>query len=108
MQAVILAAGMGNRLGKYTKNNTKCMLEINGETLIKRALDAIDFAGIDRCIIVVGYQKENLMNFVGTRYKNVKIEYIANDIYDKTNNIYSLALAKNELLKDNTVLLESD
>ncbi len=108
MQAIILAAGMGNRLGKHTNNNTKCMLEINGKKLIERALDAIDFAGIEKCIIVVGYKKENLMDFVGEQYKNVKIQYISNDIYDKTNNIYSLALAKDELLKDDTVLLESD
>jgi molybdopterin-guanine dinucleotide biosynthesis protein A len=45
MQAVILAAGIGSRLGKYTKNNTKCMLEINGRTLIERTLDALDAAG---------------------------------------------------------------
>jgi choline kinase len=41
MQAVILAAGMGNRLGRYTAENTKCMLSINGKTLIERALEAL-------------------------------------------------------------------
>jgi histidinol-phosphate/aromatic aminotransferase/cobyric acid decarboxylase-like protein/choline kinase len=108
MQAVILAAGMGSRLGKYTQNNTKCMLSINGRTLIERALDALDMAGIKKCILVVGYQKKNLMDFVGNKYKNIDIVYIANDIYNKTNNIYSLALAKNYLLRDDTLLLESD
>ena len=39
MQAIILAAGMGKRLGEYTKDNTKCMLPINGETLIDRTLN---------------------------------------------------------------------
>lgn len=108
MQAIILAAGMGNRLGKYTKNNTKCMLEINGKTLVERALDALDENNIRKCVIVVGYQKENLMNFVGKRYKGIEIEYVANDVYHKTNNIYSLALAKDKLLEDDTILLESD
>ncbi|MDR1948405.1 MAG: aminotransferase class I/II-fold pyridoxal phosphate-dependent enzyme [Spirochaetaceae bacterium] len=108
MQAVILAAGMGSRLGKYTQNNTKCMLSINGRTLIERALDALDKAEITKCIIVVGYQKNNLMDFVGNQYKNIKITYIVNDIYHKTNNIYSLFLAKEYLLQDDTLLLESD
>jgi histidinol-phosphate/aromatic aminotransferase/cobyric acid decarboxylase-like protein/choline kinase len=108
MQAVILAAGMGTRLGKYTQDNTKCMLRINGRTLIERALDALDGEGIRRCVIVVGYQKENLMKFIGIRYKNIDIEYIANDVYRKTNNIYSLYLARDRLTLDDTILLESD
>ena len=108
MQAVILAAGMGSRLGKYTANNTKCMLSINGKTLIERALTTLDNAGIRKCVIVAGYQKDNLMRFVGPRYRNIEISYIANDIYHKTNNIYSLYLAKDRLLEDDTLLLESD
>jgi len=108
MQAIILAAGMGNRLGKYTKNNTKCMLPINGKTLAERALDALDNAGIRKCVFVVGYKKENVISFLGNRYKNVEIIYVSNDIYDKTNNIYSLYLAKDYLLQDDTLLLESD
>jgi len=108
MQAIILAAGMGNRLGKYTKNNTKCMLPINGKTLAERALDALDKAGIRKCIFVVGYKKDNVMSFLGNKYKNVEIIYVSNDIYDKTNNIYSLYLAKDYLLQDDTLLLESD
>jgi choline kinase len=108
MQAIILAAGMGNRLGKYTKNNTKCMLSINGKTLAERALDALDDSGIRRCIFVVGYKKENVIAFLGNQYKNVEIIYVSNDIYDKTNNIYSLYLAKDYLIQDDTLLLESD
>ena len=108
MQAIILAAGMGNRLGKYTQNNTKCMLSINGKTLAERALDALDNAGIRKCIFVVGYKKENVIAFLGNKYKNIDITYVSNDIYDKTNNIYSLYLAKDHLIQDDTILLESD
>jgi histidinol-phosphate/aromatic aminotransferase/cobyric acid decarboxylase-like protein/choline kinase len=108
MQAIILAAGMGNRLGKYTKNNTKCMLPINGKTLAERALDALNDAEIRKCIFVVGYKKENVITSLGNRYKNVEIIYVSNDIFDKTNNIYSLYLAKDYLLQDDTLLLESD
>ena len=41
MQAIILAAGMGRRLGELTKNNTKCMLEVNGRRLIDRFIDQL-------------------------------------------------------------------
>jgi len=108
MQAIILAAGMGNRLGKYTENNTKCMLEINGKKLIHRALHALEANGIKKCILVVGYKKQNLMNAVGNSYGDMEIIYVSNDVYDKTNNIYSLYLAKDYLLQDDTLLLESD
>jgi len=108
MQALVLAAGTGSRLGKYTKDNTKCMLAINGETLISRALEKLNVAGITKLILVVGYKKDNLIEHVGVRYKNIDIEYIENPIYDKTNNIYSLYLAKDRLAEDDTLLLESD
>ena len=48
MQAIMLAAGKGSRLGKYTKDNTKCMLEINGKTLLERAIDALCEANIKK------------------------------------------------------------
>ena len=108
MQALILAAGTGSRLGKHTKENTKCMLEINGKRLIDYVLEMLQNVGITKLIMVVGYQKENLMHHVGKQYKDVKITYIINDVYDTTNNIYSLFLAKDKLAEDDTILLESD
>ena len=54
MQAIILAAGMGRRLGEYTKNNTKCMLSVNGTKLIDRTLTMLSHLKIKRVIIVVG------------------------------------------------------
>ncbi|SFV64101.1 Phosphocholine cytidylyltransferase / Aspartate aminotransferase [hydrothermal vent metagenome] len=108
MQGLILAAGTGSRLGKHTKENTKCMLEVNGETLIKQALEKINRVGIKKLILVVGYKKDNLISHLGNKYKDVEIEYIENPIYDKTNNIYSLFLARDKLAEDDTILLESD
>ena len=52
MQALMLAAGMGKRLGKYTQGNTKCMLKIQGKTLIERAIEACLDAGIKKFILV--------------------------------------------------------
>ena len=108
MQAIILAAGMGRRLGELTNNNTKCMLEVNGTRLINRALDALSEVGIDRVVLVVGYKAENVRAWVGQSYKGMEIVYVENSVYDKTNNIYSLYLAKDYLLADDTLLLESD
>lgn len=109
MQAIILAAGMGKRLCEYTKDNTKCMVKVNGVCLIDRMLMQLATHNISRVIIVVGYKKDELIQHIGNKYNDLfKIEYVHNDIYDKTNNIYSLALAKKFMLEEDTLLLESD
>ena len=109
MQAIILAAGMGKRLGELTKDNTKCMVPVNGIRLIDRMLTQLSALQLNRVVIVVGYQGENLIRHIGDRYEGqLKIEYIHNPIYDKTNNIYSLGLAKAQMQEDDTLLLESD
>ena len=108
MQAIILAAGMGKRLGEYTHDNTKCMLEVNGVKLIDRALACLHDIGVSRVILVVGYKGQNVKDYVGTDYKGTPVVYVENPIYDKTNNIYSLYLAKDYMLEEDTLLLESD
>lgn len=109
MQAIILAAGMGKRLGELTRNNTKCMVEVNGTPLIDRLLNQLSKLNLNRVIIVVGYEGDRLINHIGDRYMDsLSIEYITNPIYDKTNNIYSLALTKQKMVEDDTLLLESD
>lgn len=108
MQAVILAAGMGRRLGELTGDNTKCMLEVNGVKLIDRALECLSEHNLSRIVLVVGYKRENVMHYVGDSYKGIEVVYVENPIYDKTNNIYSLYLAKDYLVAEDTLLLESD
>ena len=108
MQAIILAAGMGKRLGKYTEHNTKCMVPVNGTPLIDRMLTQLNKLNLNRVVIVVGYEGKKLMDYLGNKYDNLKIEYATNPVYDKTNNIYSLALVKQQLQEDDTLLVESD
>ena len=109
MQAIILAAGMGKRLGELTKDNTKCMVEVNGVRLIDRTLNQLSRLELTRVVIVVGYEGQKLIDYIGDRYSDrLKIEYVENPVYDKTNNIYSLALAKEQLQEDDTILIESD
>ena len=116
MQAIILAAGMGRRLGEYTKDNTKCMVPVNGVRLIDRLLGQLAKQDLKRIIIVVGYQGQALRNYIEEQYishqpsdfSHLNIEFAENPIYDKTNNIYSLALVKDKLQEDDTLLIESD
>ena len=108
MQAIILAAGMGTRLKKLTSNNTKCMVKVNGVTLIERALSILDRKSLSRIVLVVGYQAQNLIEFVKTLNIKTPVIFIENNIYDKTNNIYSLTLAKEYACDEDTLLLESD
>lgn len=108
MQAIILAAGMGRRLGEYTQENTKCMVPVNGIRLIDRLLTQLSTLQLKRVVIVVGHQAKNLIEYIGHRYDHLNIEYVENPIFDKTNNIYSLSLAKEQLQADDTLLIESD
>lgn len=108
MQAIILAAGMGKRLKDLTQDNTKCMVKVNGVTMIDRMLHQLDSLTLDRVVIVVGYEGKKLIDYISSLNIKTQIEYVENEIYDRTNNIYSLALAKDWLLKDDTLLLESD
>ena len=108
MQAIILAAGMGKRLKELTANNTKCMVKVNGVTLIERMLRQLDALKLDRIVIVVGYEGEKLTQYVNALSIATPVVFVDNPVYDKTNNIYSLSLAKEFLLQDDTLLLESD
>ena len=99
---------MGRRLGELTGDNTKCMLEVNGVKLIDRALECLAEHNLSRIVLVVGYKRENVMRYVGDSYKGIEVVYVENPIYDKTNNIYSLYLAKDYLVAEDTLLLESD
>ena len=108
MQAIILAAGMGKRLKALTADNTKCMVKVNGVTLIERALSQLDELGLSRIVIVDGYRSESLRDFVAALDVKTPIEWRLNPFYDKTNNIYSLSLATDALEEDDTLLLESD
>ena len=108
MQAIILAAGMGKRLKELTSNATKCMVEVNGEMMIHKTLMHLEKLNLNKIVLVVGYEGQQLMDYVNSLGLKTPVEYVVDDVYDKTNNIYSLYLAKEYLLQDDTLLLESD
>ena len=99
---------MGKRLKELTQNNTKCMVKVNGVSLIERMLGQLEKKNLSRIVIVVGYEGRKLIDYIGTLGIKTPIEYIDNPIYDRTNNIYSLSLAGDYLLEEDTLLFESD
>lgn len=99
---------MGRRLGKLTANDTKCMVRLGGVPIIDRMISQIISNGINKITLVVGYKADHLIEHLSGRFPGVEIGFIRNTIYDKTNNIYSLSLAKELLMEDDTILLESD
>ena len=110
MQAIMLAAGKGSRLGKYTKNNTKCMLDVHGETLLERAIDALLEAGIKDFILVLGYKKDNVKKFIKEKEldKKININKEINELDIKyksisTNQFKLVKLIKRVLNKDTSI-----
>ena len=108
MQAIILAAGLGRRLGEFTAGNTKCMVPVNGVLLIDRMLMQLQRLPLSRVVIVIGYEGAKLRDYISGRFPEMNVEYVENNVYDKTNNIYSLWLARDVMQDDDTLLLESD
>lgn len=108
MQALMLAAGMGRRMGKYTEAMTKCMVPIGGRTLLERAVEALKEAGIRKFVMVVGWEGDKLVEYIRQNISGMEFEFIYNHDYAITNNIYSLYMAREQLAADDTILLESD
>lgn len=107
MQALILAAGYGKRLRPLTDRTHKSLVEVNGVPLLINALNCLSERSIDEVLLVVGDKKELVISVIGHQYKKMKITYIENPVYKKTNNVYSLWLAKN-YIHDDLIMLECD
>lgn len=107
MKAIILAAGKGSRLGKMTESMPKAMIPLAGKPLLMHTLDRVKENDVQEVIIVIGYCGQYIKDHVGNRYEGMKITYVWNKDYEKTNNIYSLYLAA-PYLDEDTILLEAD
>ena len=109
MKAIILAAGMASRLRPLTNNTPKCLLKIGERSLLQRSMDALIKNGITEFVIVTGYLHKMIETFVTEQYGNsIKVTFIHNEVYDSTNNIYSLWLARPEAENEDILLLDSD
>lgn len=109
MKAIILAAGMASRLRPLTENTPKCLLKVGEKCLLQRSIDALASNGIHDFVIVTGYLHEMIETFVAEQYgDNINVKFIHNDVFDSTNNIYSLWLARPEAEGQEILLLDSD
>lgn len=109
MKAIILAAGMASRLRPLTLNTPKCLLNVGERPLLQRSMDAIIQSGVKDFVIVTGYLHEMIEDFVTKHYGDtINVKFIHNDVYDSTNNIYSLWLARPEADGEDFLLLDSD
>ncbi|MBQ0073573.1 MAG: phosphocholine cytidylyltransferase family protein [Prevotella sp.] len=109
MKAIILAAGMASRLRPLTENTPKSLLKVGERSLLQRSMDALIQNGIRDFVIVTGYLHEMIENFVAETYGDtITVTFIYNDVYDSTNNIYSLWLARPEAEGEEILLLDSD
>lgn len=109
MKAIILAAGMASRLRPLTENTPKCLLKVGEKCLLQRSIDALASDGIRDFVIVTGYLHEMIETFVAEQYGDkINVKFIHNDVFDSTNNIYSLWLARPEAEGQEILLLDSD
>lgn len=105
--ALLLAAGTGSRLFPLTQNAPKCLTLLNNISILDRLMDGLKQQGFKKLIIVTGYLKEQIEEYLGSDFGGISIEYIHNPIYKTTNNIYSLWMAR-VVVKEAFVLFESD
>ena len=110
MKAVILAAGQGTRIRSVLGARPKCLITVGDQTILDRQLKALYMAGINEVAIVVGYEKDQIIDHVRARSGRVgpKIHFIENPAFAFTNNIYSLWFAREWLRSDGFACLNAD
>ena len=109
MKAIILTAGYGRRMRPLTHTTHKTLLRINDKTIIEWIIDSLQSHHITDIVIVTGYQGEALRSFLNQTYPQLTFEYIHNERYAETNNIFSMAIAlENTAITSDILLIECD
>src|SRR5215213_3791289 len=106
MKAVILAAGVGKRLWQVTQHRPKCLIELGGQSLLRRYLDALASVGIRRADIVVGYKQEMIRAAVADNTCGVKVTFLVNEQFHR-GSISSLWVARTAL-DDDVIVMDAD
>ena len=107
-KAILLLAGQGTRMRPLTDEMPKCLIAINGRSILANALKNLEKNNIKETVLVVGYLKDKIKEAIGESFGDMKISYIENNLYNKTNNSYSLWLAIKEGLNEDSLILEGD
>jgi len=105
--AVLLAAGLGSRLAPLTDAVPKCLVCVSGVPILGRLVLALNGHGFERLVVVTGYKAAAIRDYLGERFGGITIEYIVSPLFETTNNIYSLWLAR-DVIDDAFLLVESD
>ena len=107
MKAVILSAGQGKRLLPLTARVPKCILPINGRSLLEWQLDELVKCGIDQVTVVVGYQAQQVRQLLRQRSGQQQVRTLYNEAYAVTDNLVSCWMARGEMNED-FILLNGD
>lgn len=106
-RAILLLAGAGRRLGALTEDRPKCLVEVEGASILERSLRALAGHGVEEAVLVVGYRSDRVEAFAGGTLEGMRLSYVRNEAYAETNTAYSLWLAR-ESLDERVLLLEGD
>jgi L-glutamine-phosphate cytidylyltransferase len=102
--AVILAAGPGTRLTPHTIDLPKCLVKIGKNPILYYQLKALEKSAIKNILIVIGYKKEMIKNYTKKYFANLNFKFVYNPIFNRTNTLYSFALAAENINKKETVI----
>ncbi len=105
--ALLLAAGTGSRLRPLTLKTPKCLTMVGGYSILERLIHILRLQGIKRLIVVIGHQGDRIRDFLQKKAIDMQVDYVTNPIYQTTNNIYSLWLARQQI-SEPFLLIESD
>jgi choline kinase len=108
MKAIILAAGFGSRLRPLTDENPKSLLRVGEMTIMDRMLKNIEACGINDVVIVTGYMREKIVQFIADHYSHLTVNFIHNEDYETTNTAYSLLLTREATSGDDFVKFDAD
>lgn len=109
MQAVVLAAGYGRRMGRRSESQHKALLSIAGTTILERIMEGLRAIEVSHVTVVVGYRGHDIESFLTSRYRDMNLQFVRNERFPETNNIVSLSLALDGLAyEEDVVLIECD
>ncbi len=107
MQGLMLAAGKGSRIEGVTENRPKSLLPFGETTLLGHTLAQFDKSGVERLVIVVGYQRQQIIDYVGKHWKREAC-FVFNPLFDRTNVLFSFWLALDHLHDETTLYIHAD
>jgi len=105
VNAIILAAGRGTRMGYITHDKPKCLLKVDEKTILQHQIETLNECGIESITVVVGFKADMIEDFCKKHSWN--INYVYNTVYARSDNLYSLLLAR-EHFGDGFICLNSD